>query len=228
MEVKKEIEGALAFVDREGVGSLIEFLASSDFYTAPCSTKFHLAVPGGLAQHTLNVMACAMRINKNYEEVCKPESVILAAVGHDLCKVGFYKEVDEPPTDPQLKYLTSLLVKAGLPRPSRLNKAYAGRLIDFLLKEHKPGMKLPEFVHQYEVADQLPLGHGEKSLLVMQRYVKLTDEEALSIRWHMATFDPAIHFPYPYGFAYNEALKKTKLVSILVLADFEASNLVED
>ena len=31
------------------------YLDGTDFFTAPCSTKYHLSVEGGLCQHHLNV-----------------------------------------------------------------------------------------------------------------------------------------------------------------------------
>jgi len=43
----------------------------------------------------------------------------------------------------------------------------------------------------YMCEDTVPLGHGEKSLYIIARYIELTDKEALIIRWHMGAFDPA-------------------------------------
>ena len=42
-------------IDREGADKLLEWLEKSDFFTAPASTKYHLAKQGGLLQHSLNV-----------------------------------------------------------------------------------------------------------------------------------------------------------------------------
>jgi hypothetical protein len=224
--MKTNINLALQHINREGTDKLIEFLETSDFYTAPCSTKFHLACPGGLAQHTINVIKAATDLNSKYEFPCSVESVIIAAIGHDLCKINFYKETDEKPTDPQMRYLSDLLRKAGLSLPKKLNKTYAGVCISHMLNDHgkKP---FPDYVHDYQVEDQLPLGHGEKSLYIIQQFIKLTLDEALAIRWHMIAFDAGIHFDYPSGFAYREAVKKSKLVTIVALADIEATNLVE-
>lgn len=36
-----------------------------------------------------------------------------------------------------------------------------------------------------------PLGHGEKSLYLIQRHMVLLPEEALAIRWHMGAYDDA-------------------------------------
>jgi len=41
----------------------------------------------------------------------------------------------------------------------------------------------------YAVEDQFPYGHGEKSVYLIRKHMKLTDEEAMAIRWHMGGFD---------------------------------------
>ena len=43
----------------------------------------------------------------------------------------------------------------------------------------------------YTFQDPLPLGHGEKSLFLIQRQMDLEAEEALAIRWHMGAYDNA-------------------------------------
>jgi hypothetical protein len=219
------VEEILKGTQREGVDKLIEFLSSSDFYTAPCSTRFHLAKQGGLVEHTLNVLRCAVELNRKYGSPCTEVSVSIAAIAHDFCKINFYIEDLESPTDAQITYLRGLCSKANIRVPDKLNKAYASTCIDHLKSMKK--LPLPEFVPGYAVKDQFPMGHGEKSAFVIQQFIALTVEEALAIRWHMASFDAGIHFQYPSGFAYNEALKVSKLVSIIIIADMEASNLME-
>lgn len=49
-------ERELGKVQRPGMDKLLEYIRKSDFYTAPASTKYHLAAPGGLLQHSLNVL----------------------------------------------------------------------------------------------------------------------------------------------------------------------------
>ena len=41
----------------------------------------------------------------------------------------------------------------------------------------------------YVIDDQLPYGHGEKSVYMVNGYLRLTREEALAINWHMGGFD---------------------------------------
>ncbi len=41
----------------------------------------------------------------------------------------------------------------------------------------------------YKVEDNLPYGHGEKSVYMISGFMKLTREEAMAINWHMGAFD---------------------------------------
>lgn len=43
----------------------------------------------------------------------------------------------------------------------------------------------------YTVDEKLPLGHGEKSVILLQRFIHLTQEEVLCIRWHMGAYEPS-------------------------------------
>ena len=70
MESKKLIErfeAELAKVDRPGIDKLQAYIRKSDFYSAPASTHFHLSCPGGLLQHSLNVLD-ALRGLLNWNE----------------------------------------------------------------------------------------------------------------------------------------------------------------
>ncbi|MCD8208642.1 MAG: hypothetical protein LUD72_11945 [Bacteroidales bacterium] len=42
-----------------------------------------------------------------------------------------------------------------------------------------------EKVPTYNYEDNLPYGHGEKSVYIISGYMRLTREEAMAIRWHM-------------------------------------------
>ena len=46
-------------------------------------------------------------------------------------------------------------------------------------------------VPYYEFDDQLPYGHGEKSVYIISGYMKLTREEAFAIRYHMGFSEEA-------------------------------------
>ena len=42
-----------------------------------------------------------------------------------------------------------------------------------------------EKVPYYTVDDTIPYGHGEKSVMMISEFIKLTPEERYAIRWHM-------------------------------------------
>ena len=77
------------------------------------------------------------------------------------------------------------------------------------------------------VDDDMPLGHGEKSVIMIQDYIKLTDLEKQAIRWHMVAFDAGIHFNYPSGFAFRKASEKYPAIVLLFTADYESSYMIE-
>ena len=70
--------------------------------------------------------------------------------------------------------------------------------------------------------DDLPLGHGEKSLYIVQKFMQVRAFEALSIRWHMMwSYDP------PTKMDINGALSKERLVLLMASADHLASVMYE-
>jgi hypothetical protein len=84
-------------IKREGADRLLDFLLNSDFFTAPASTRYHGAYEGGLVEHSLNVYDCLVdilarpRMKEVYGVEYSDESIAIAALLHDLCKVNFYK-----------------------------------------------------------------------------------------------------------------------------------------
>lgn len=76
----------------------------------------------------------------------------------------------------------------------------------------------------YTYQDDLPLGHGEKSLYIISKFIKLTDEEAAAIRWHMGGFDSAFRGG---DRGLNIAFEKYPLAVLLHLADMKATYIVE-
>lgn len=72
------------------------------------------------------------------------------------------------------------------------------------------------------VEDQMPLGHGEKSVIMIQRFINLTDLEIMAIRWHMMAFDD-LHCTYAGNLAITTASTKYPLIVLLHMADLSAS-----
>lgn len=85
-------------IHREGADKLLDFLENkSDFFTCPASTRYHGAYEGGLLRHSLNVYHCMTaymertRVKEEYGLTATDESIAIAALLHDLCKVNFYR-----------------------------------------------------------------------------------------------------------------------------------------
>lgn len=77
-------------------------------------------------------------------------------------------------------------------------------------------------VPTYQFDDPLPYGHGEKSVYIINGFIRLSREEAMAIRWHM-------------GFSGTEdnrtvgqAFQKYPLAFALATADMEASYFLEE
>lgn len=177
-------------IQREGADKLLEYLQSpaSDFFTAPASSRFHGSHEGGLLKHSLNVYHCLCdylnreRVKNQYGLDYSAESVAIASLLHDLCKVNCYKKGSRNVKD-----------KNGV------------------------WQKVPT----YEFSDELPYGHGEKSVYIITGFMKLTREEAFAIRYHM-------------GFSGEEskrnvgdAFEKFPLAFALSTADMEATYFLE-
>ena len=100
MSAKQEfIEIYQSNIHREGADALLDYLENkSDFFTAPASTRYHGAYPGGLCQHSVNVYRCLVdylarpRVQELYGVEVSEESKAVAALLHEVCKVDFYAQ----------------------------------------------------------------------------------------------------------------------------------------
>ena len=81
-----------------------------------------------------------------------------------------------------------------------------------------------EKVPSYSVEDLFPYGHGEKSVFLIERFVRLKPAEATAIRWHMGGFDDAARGG---NFSISVAYDKYPIAVKLHLADLEATYLRE-
>lgn len=82
-----------------------------------------------------------------------------------------------------------------------------------------------EKVPFYTIDDKFPFGHGEKSVFLIERFMRLKVEEAIAIRWHMGGFDDAARGG---SFAINGAFERYPLAVKLHISDIEATYLMEN
>ncbi len=76
----------------------------------------------------------------------------------------------------------------------------------------------------YAVEDSFPYGHGEKSVFLIERFMRLKTSEAMAIRWHMGGFDEAARGG---SFAISLAYDKYPLAIKLHISDLESTYLCE-
>lgn len=81
-----------------------------------------------------------------------------------------------------------------------------------------------EKVPYYTVEDLFPYGHGEKSVFLIERFMRLKLDEAMAIRWHMGGFDDSVKAG---GYAMSQAFEKYPLAVKLHLADLHSTYLNE-
>lgn len=163
--VREEIVGQMSGIKRKGIEKLVKYLETSDFFTAPASTRFHGHYEGGLAAHSLLVYREFDAMLGRYGSDLASDSRIISGICHDFCKIGIYKK----------------------------NEAK---------KEKAP-------VKPYTFEDEFPIGHGEKSLWIIGRYIEPTEKEALLIRWHMGGYDK--------NYEINEPMIKKKCPELVLL-----------
>ena len=99
LENREKFMELMRKTERAGVEDMLKWLDTTDFYSAPASTRYHGSYPGGLVQHTLNVAYELKQLVDFYEVKIPKDSILICALGHDFCKINTYKEtiVNVPP-----------------------------------------------------------------------------------------------------------------------------------
>ena len=194
----ERFESLLRSTERAGMDNLMEFIRKSDFYTAPASTRYHSCHEGGLLEHTLNVYD--RLVSKFNDELWKDkvdvgsDSLIIAALLHDLCKCYFY----------------GTELKNKIEYSDRGTKSDSNGRFDWVT------------VPSYIVDDKIPYGHGEKSVMMIEEYIKLKPIERYAIRWHMGFSEPKENWN-----TLGTAMRKYPLILALHMSDLESTYLLE-
>ena len=76
----------------------------------------------------------------------------------------------------------------------------------------------------YSFEDNLPYGHGEKSVYIVSGFMRLTREEAMAINWHMGGFDQR---GLGGSYALSDVVYKYPTALLFHIADAEATYLDE-
>lgn len=201
--------GLASKIKRKGIDKLMAYLKTcTDFFKAPASTRFHGNYEGGLIFHSINVyqrLVYEVKTASVVEEYIRSrdESLRIVALFHDLCKANTYKVV------------------------KKNQKCYDEEKVRnaqrWQIKEDAGGKYIWDQVNAYEKDEDFPFGHGEKSVYILQKFIDLTDEEAMAIRWHMGGFDCSVKG----GERLDVVYEKYPLAFLLHIADLKATYIDE-
>ena len=182
---------------REGLDRVISQLEELGFFSAPASSRFHLCRPGGLVEHSLNVYDTAIFLR---EQIISRKPELAEELPLDSVAICALLH-DTCKTD---------IYKEGI--QSRKNsdgywEKYLGYSVDYNMG--------------------LPLGHGEKSVILLLSWgLLLTPEEMLAIRWHMNAWDLPMQSP-EHKESFNVAKARTPLLTLIQSADSIAAGIME-
>lgn len=76
----------------------------------------------------------------------------------------------------------------------------------------------------FEIDEKFPCGHGEKSVIILQNFLKLSAEEIFAIRAHMGGFDTSVKGG---DYFIGKIFERSKLAILLHIADMKATYLLE-
>lgn len=88
------------------------------------------------------------------------------------------------------------------------------------VKENGEWVRKPCFVRE----ELFPFGHGEKSVFIVNRFLRLTGAEAMAINWHMGGFDSRAKGG---DYSVSDAYCKYPLAVLLHVSDLEATYIDE-
>lgn len=166
---KEKIIEILLGTGRAEIESLIATMEDTDYFAAPASTKYHGAYEGGLAEHSMDVWYALTEKNRYYGLGLSKDTIAITSLGHDVCKIKFYE-----------KEMKSVL--KGKKKEMK-NKKIDGEWVNVEV-EINDWQEEEVFV----VKDLFPVGHGEKSVITLLKYIQMTDQEIAMIRWHMGGY----------------------------------------
>lgn len=181
-------------VGRPEVKELLEWLETTDFYTAPASTKYHGSHEGGLLMHSLKVHDYILKLNDTFRTKLSFDSMAICALLHDVCKADCYEIEWRNRKNYDTEYL---------------------KTVDpFLIKHDAGGDYAWESYQSYTFKEKYKFGgHGSKSVFLISQHFPLTFEEAAAINCHMGAYDKSTYSDPSTVYAEN------KLAFLLHLAD---------
>lgn len=179
-------------IKRPGADKLLAWLETTDFFEAPASTRYHLNRAQGLIEHSIHVYERLREIYIHEKDRDHRSQITLTDQEEEKIAIcGLFHD----------------LCKAQFYKKAMKN-----------VKNEQTGKweKQP----YYQIEDQFPYGHGEKSVYLLERFIRLKPDEAVAIRWHMGGFDDSVKGG---SMALSNAFEKYQLAVMLHIADMQAT-----
>lgn len=196
---RDEFISLLRSTGRKGIENVITNLEATDFFSAPASTVFHGNYEGGLVDHSLNVARVALRLRQTMIELSDHPQLLEQQLADDHIIIAA---------------LLHDVCKANIYKKSK----------KFRKDKHNQWEEYEVYNVDYS---ELPLGHGEKSVIRLLRCgLQLQNDELLAIRWHMSAWD----LPFQSSEAkanISVARDKSPLVCLLQAADGLATTMLD-
>lgn len=189
------IEGA----DTQG---LVEWLDSSDFFTAPASTQYHANYKGGLCEHSLNVYKNLVTLYNQYKSMLPYEydknSLLVVGLLHDISKTNYYE-----------MYVANKKIYSE----NGMKHDNMGKFDWFAEEAYKVKDAHDRFVGGT---------HGFNSMMLVSKYIPLMFEESVAILNHHAGMDDK-----NATYDLSAILNKYPLATLLHLADMVSCYIYE-
>lgn len=198
-ENKEKFILRLQSTKRKGIEDLIEYLESTDFFTAPASTVYHNNFEGGLCAHSLNVYLNICKLVNLCELDIPYDSLIISALLHDISKADYYEEYVQ-----NVKYYNNY-----------------GKQSDNVGRFDWVGVK------KYKVKDvelrNVGGEHGFNSYFQRSSFIELSPAEAFAIvNHHMGAGEPRMPADI------SEIYDRYPLASLLHMADLMSTYITEN
>lgn len=153
--MRRKFDELFNLIEREGKDKLLEYLEKNGYFTAPCSSQYHLAEEGGLLEHSVNVTELMLELvpilNQDYKMsrnvTVLDESIVIVGLFHDLGKAAYY---------------------------------YKPNYVDNILKSGKRSESKPYTSNK----DRLHVPHEVASIHILSKFIQLTEEETFAILYH--------------------------------------------
>lgn len=136
---------------------------------------------------------------------------------HSLNVYDMLKEKVQQPVWKQFNYTDDIIIIVSLLHD--LCKTYFYK-VDYRNVKNEDGVW--EKVPYYAIDDKIPYGHGEKSVMMLEEYIKLKPVERYAIRWHMGFSVSKDDYN-----ALGTAFTKYPLALALSESDLEATYILE-